>query len=89
MQIDAHTGRSLTYAQVNCSVRGLAGGLQSRFGIKPGTSVAVALPVCMEYGPTVLAINLLGATAILFNPTQTKGPFYLSITNYFMLLSNT
>jgi acyl-CoA synthetase (AMP-forming)/AMP-acid ligase II len=49
----------------------LAAGLQLKLNLKPGEIVAVALPTCLEYSITVLALNLCGATSTLINPGQT------------------
>lgn len=73
MQTDLESGRQYTFAQMARTIEDLAAGLQSTFGVKKGTMVTVALPVCAEYAMTVLAVNRCGGVASLINPYQTIG----------------
>lgn len=70
-KIDPDTKQSLTYSQIVSTTSALATGLQTKYKLQPGDMVAVALPTCLEYSITVLAINLCGATSVLINPSQT------------------
>lgn len=69
--IDPETKRTLTYNEIADSTLALAAGFQLKFNLKPGDMVAVALPTCLEYSITTLALNLCGATSTLINPAQT------------------
>lgn len=39
--------------------------------LRPGDMVAIALPTCLEYSITTLAVNLCGGASTLINPSQT------------------
>ncbi|XP_046655334.1 4-coumarate--CoA ligase 1-like isoform X3 [Daphnia pulicaria] len=71
VKIDSDTKQSLSYNEICENILALAAGLQLKLNLKPGEIVAVALPTCLEYSITVLALNLCGATSTLINPGQT------------------
>lgn len=71
VKIDPDTKRSLSYHEICENTLALAAGLQLKLNLKPGDMVAVALPTCLDYSITVLALNLCGATSTLINPGQT------------------
>ncbi len=74
----------MTYSEIAESTKALAAGLQMRYKLRPGDMVAVALPTCLEYSITTLALNLCGATSTLINPAQTICNFvYQKQVNFF------
>ena len=71
--MNAETGQQLTYADVGRITRHLAAGFESKWKLQVGTKVALIIPNCLEYPLIVMAVNLCGATAVLFNPSLTNG----------------
>ena len=63
----------MTFDEVSSGTRRLAAALRSRFGVADGRTVALALPNCIEYPLTALAVNLAQGTAALVNPAHTLG----------------
>jgi 4-coumarate--CoA ligase len=69
--IDALTGRTLTFAQLDDAVRRLAGGLVAR-GFKAGDVVAIMAPNLPEYAVVFHGVALAGGTVTTINPTYTE-----------------
>ena len=59
--------RSLTYGEVFAQARRLAGLLASRYSVGEGSRVGLAMRNRVEWFPAFLAIQRLGAVAVLFN----------------------
>jgi 4-coumarate--CoA ligase len=70
--IEGPTGRVVTYAQLDESVRRLAGGWVES-GLRKGDVVAVMAPNCPEYGIVFHAVALAGGVVTTINPTYTSG----------------
>src|SRR4051812_31873586 len=70
--IDGPTGRVVTYAEFDDSVRRLAGGWIEK-GLHKGDVVAVMAPNCPEYGIVFHAVALAGGVVTTINPTYTSG----------------
>jgi acyl-CoA synthetase (AMP-forming)/AMP-acid ligase II len=68
--IDALTGRTLTYGQLDNDVRRLAGGLVD-YGIRPGDAVAILAPNAPEYATAFLGVAYAGGVVTTINPTYT------------------
>ena len=68
--VDAASGRTLTYAQLDAGVRALAGGLLAR-GHAPGDAVAVMSPNVPEYAVVFHAVAFAGGVVCTINPTYT------------------
>jgi len=68
--VDAVTKEETTHSEMLRSVRKLAAALQ-RDGLAKGHYVAIALPNCVEFTISVLAVSLCGAVAAFVNPVYT------------------
>lgn len=68
--IDGVTGRTVTGAELEDSIRRLAGGLAAR-GIGPGHTVAIMAPNAPDYAIAFHGPLLAGATVTTINPTYT------------------
>ncbi|HEX5587030.1 MAG TPA: 4-coumarate--CoA ligase family protein [Acidimicrobiia bacterium] len=69
--VDAPTGRTITYGQLDESVRRFAGGLVAR-GFGPGDVLAVMAPNCPEYAIVFLGVAYAGGTITTVNPSYTE-----------------
>jgi long-chain acyl-CoA synthetase len=63
----AYEDRSWTYAEVFAEARRLAGSLASRYGVGRGSRVGLAMRNRMEWFCAFIAVQRLGAVAVLFN----------------------
>lgn len=70
--IDGPTGRTLTYAQLEQSIRSLAGGLVAH-GLRPGQVVALMAPNLPEYAVIFHGVAMAGGVLTTVNPTYTAG----------------
>lgn len=70
--IEAGTGRTLTYGQLEESIRTLAAGLAAR-GFVKGDVLAIYCPNVPEYAVVLLAAGLLGGICTTANPLYTAG----------------
>ena len=70
-QIDSESKQSYTFAEIVQKTRALAAGLQIKFNLAKGDRVAIVLPHTLDYPIAALAVQLVGATAVLINPAQT------------------
>jgi acyl-CoA synthetase (AMP-forming)/AMP-acid ligase II len=61
------TGRTSTYAEVFERGHRLAAGLRDHHGVGRGTAVGLAMRNCTEWFEAFIAIQRLGAVAVLFN----------------------
>ena len=68
--VDAASGRTLSYAQLDAGVRALAGGLVAR-GHAPGDAVGLMSPNVPEYAVVFHGVALTGGTVSTINPTYT------------------
>jgi len=66
--IEGATGRTVSFAELDRSIRSLAGGLASR-GVGPGTTWAMLAPNLPEYVVALHGLALAGATITTLNPT--------------------
>ena len=62
-----YEGRSWSYAEVFAQSRRLAGSLAARYGVRKGSRVGIAMRNRPEWFPAFIAIQRLGAAAVLFN----------------------
>ncbi len=70
--IEAATGRTLTYGQLDHSVRKVAAGLAAR-GFVKGDVLAIYSPNVPEYAVILLAAGMLGGICTTANPLYTAG----------------
>ena len=70
--VDGVTGRTMTYGELEETVRRQAGGWLGR-GLAKGDVVAVMAPNCAEYGVVFHAVALAGGVLTTVNPTYTPG----------------
>jgi acyl-CoA synthetase (AMP-forming)/AMP-acid ligase II len=70
--LDGTTGRRMTYAEFEDSVRRQAGGWLEA-GLAKGDVVALMAPNCPEYGVVFHAVALAGGVVTTVNPTYTSG----------------
>ena len=86
--MDAENKNHLTFDEINTKSYALASGLQAKFNLKPGDSVGIALPNCLEYPIALFAATLCGASVALFNPAQTFGKLnqkrFIKINRYYL-----
>ncbi len=68
--IDGVSGRTLTYGQLNDSIRRIAGGLMAR-GFGKGDVLAILAPNCPEYPVLLHGTLLTGGTVTTINPLYT------------------
>jgi len=68
--VEAASGRTLTYAQLDAGVRALAGGLVAR-GHASGDAVGVMSPNIPEYAVVFHGVAFAGGTVSTINPTYT------------------
>ncbi len=66
--IEGATGRVVTFAELERSIRSLAGGLIAR-GVGPGTTWAMLAPNLPEYVVALHGLAMAGATITTLNPT--------------------
>lgn len=71
--VDGRTGKSLTYAELDSTVRVVAAGLWQHLGIKKGDVVAILSPNSIEFGVLFLAVATLGGVTTALNPLNTNG----------------
>lgn len=65
--IDGSTGASLTFAELSDKIHRFAGGLVAN-GFKPGDTLAILAPNCIEYAIVFHAAAVAGGTATTVNP---------------------
>ena len=70
--IEAATGRTLTYAQLEEAIRKVAAGLAAR-GFVKGDVLAIYSPNVPEYAVVLLAAGMLGGICTTANPLYTAG----------------
>jgi 4-coumarate--CoA ligase len=70
--IDGPSGRVVTFAQFDDSVRRLAGGLVAA-GLARGEVLAIMAPNCPEYGVVFHGVAFAGGIVTTVNPTYTAG----------------
>jgi acyl-CoA synthetase (AMP-forming)/AMP-acid ligase II len=70
--LDGATGRKMTYAEFEDSVRRQAGGWLEA-GLVKGEVVALMAPNCPDYGVVFHAVALAGGVLTTVNPTYTSG----------------
>jgi 4-coumarate--CoA ligase len=68
--IDGPTGRTVTYGQLDDSVRRLAGGMLEA-GLAKGEVLAIMAPNCPEYATVFHGVAFAGGTVTTINPTYT------------------
>ena len=71
--INSETKQSLTYNDIVRLCKQFACGLKRKCNVQPYQTVAIVLPSSLEYAVITLAVNALGATATLVNPSHTIG----------------
>ncbi len=64
-------GGTTTFAQLARSIRALAGALQTQYGVRKGTRVALLLPNTPFYVVTYYAVLMAGGTVVNCNPLYT------------------
>jgi acyl-CoA synthetase (AMP-forming)/AMP-acid ligase II len=70
--IDAASGQTLTYGQLDEQIRRLAGGLVAA-GLAKGEVVAIMAPNCPAYAVVFHGVALAGGVVTTINPTYTQG----------------
>jgi len=70
--IEGPTGRTVSYRELDDTVRRQAGGWIAR-GVRKGDVVAVMAPNCPEYAIVFHAVALAGGVVTTINPTYTPG----------------
>jgi acyl-CoA synthetase (AMP-forming)/AMP-acid ligase II len=78
--IDGPTGRTLTYGQLEDSIRRLAGGLVAH-GFKPGDVLALMAPNMPEYAVVFHGVAFAGGIVTTVNPTYTEGEVHHQLTD--------
>ena len=68
--IEGHTGRTVTYGELDHAVRSFAGGLLAR-GLSQGDVVALLSPNIPEFATVFYGTALAGGVVTTFNPTYT------------------
>lgn len=71
--VDAPTGRSLTYAQLERNVRVVAAGLYKNLGVRQYDVVMLLSPNSIEFAVVFFAVMSLGAVLTTVNSVNTTG----------------
>ncbi len=67
----SNLGRTLTYAELDQSVRDFAAWLQQRAGLQPGDRIAIQLPNLIQYPVALFAALRVGLIVVNTNPLYT------------------
>ncbi len=78
--VEGHTGRTLTYGELDDQIRRFAGGLAAR-GFGKGDVVALLAPNCPEFAVAFLGTALAGCIVTTFNPTYTEREIHHQLTD--------
>ncbi len=78
--VDAASGHTLTYAELDVLIRRLAAGLQGR-GLEPGQVVGIFAPNVPEYPIAYFGVALAGGTSTTVNGLYTEREVALQLRN--------